>query len=113
MNTTLHPLLHRYVVVFFDDILVYSRTMEEHMDHLSKVFQLLGNDQWHIKLSKRKFGQTTISYLGNVISQKGVVTDPTKIKGVATWPMPTTSSHCEVSWVSLVSTGTLSRNMQS
>lgn len=52
MNTTLHPLLRRCVIVFFDDILIYSKTMEEHLDHLRQVFQLLAQDQWHIKLSK-------------------------------------------------------------
>jgi hypothetical protein len=88
MNMTLHPLLRRCVIVFFDDILVYSKTWEEHLQHLRQVFQLLARDQWHIKLSKCKFGQTSIAYLGHVISENGVATDPAKIAAVVSWPTP-------------------------
>jgi hypothetical protein len=89
MNTTLHPLLRCCVIVFFDDILVYSKTLEEHMHHLRQVFQLLAKDHWHIKLSKCKFAQTSISYFGHVISASGVAIDPSKIEAVASWPTPT------------------------
>jgi len=88
MNMTLHPLLRRCVIVFFDDILVYSKTLEEHLQHLRQVFQLLAQDQWHIKLSKCKFGQTSIAYLGHIIGENGVATDPAKIVAVASWPTP-------------------------
>jgi hypothetical protein len=88
MNTTLHPVLRRCAIVFFDDILVYSQTMEEHNEHLRHVFQLLSKDQWHIKLSKCKFAQTSISYLGHIISDQGVATDPSKIDAVLSWPTP-------------------------
>lgn len=52
MNATLAPELRKFVIVFFDDILVYSRTYEEHLSHLAQVFQWLSADQWKIKLSK-------------------------------------------------------------
>jgi hypothetical protein len=89
MNTTLKPLLHRCAIVFFDDILIYSKTFEEHIDHLHKIFSLLAEDQWHIKLSKCRFFQIEIAYLGHIISERGVSTDPAKIEAVVTWPTPT------------------------
>jgi hypothetical protein len=79
MNSTLAPGLRKFVVVFFNDILVYSRTFEEHLDHLTQVFQWLAKDQWKIKLSKCKFAQREIFYLGHIISERGIATDPAKI----------------------------------
>lgn len=72
MNTTLQPCLRKFVLVFFDDILVYSATLEEHLAHLRFVFELLSRDQWKLKLSKCSFAQTEIFYLGHVISAAGV-----------------------------------------
>lgn len=57
MNSTLHPLLRKCALVFFDDILVYSRTFKDHLDHLCQVFSLLARDQWQLKLTKCKFAQ--------------------------------------------------------
>lgn len=89
MNTTLKPLLQKCVIVFFDDILVYSSSFEEHLVHLRQVFDLLAKDQWLVKLNKCKFAQESISYLGHVISSKGVGTDPSKIESIQQWPQPT------------------------
>jgi transposase InsO family protein len=89
MNTTLKPLLRRCVLVFFDDILIYSKTFEEHLDHLAQVLSLLAKDQWYVKLSKCKFAQRTIAYLGHVISEAGVSTDLSKVEAVNNWPKPT------------------------
>ena len=93
MNTTLAPILRKFALVFFDDILVYSRTWEDHLNHLSQVLQLLLQDQWHIKLSKCAFAQQQIAYLGHVISSKGVSTDPNKVEVVKSWPVPTNSKE--------------------
>lgn len=79
MNHTLHPLLRYCVLVFFDDILVFSQTLEDHQEHLRQVLALLHKDQWKVKLSKCSFGQQQISYLGHVISTQGVSTEPGKI----------------------------------
>lgn len=88
MNTSLAPLLRKCVVVFFDDILVYSQSFEDHVQHLSQVLTILHQDQWFVKLSKCKFAQQTISYLGHVISAHGVSTDPAKVEAIVSWPVP-------------------------
>ena len=79
MNVTLSLGLRKSVLVFFDDILIYSRTYEEHIKHLALVMQWLSDDNWKIKFSKCKFAQTSITYLGHVISGQGVSTDSSKI----------------------------------
>lgn len=76
MNTTLAPLLRKCVLVFFDDILIYSNSYEEHLSHVAQVLELLHKDQWKVKLSKCSFAKRQIAYLGHVISEKGVSTDP-------------------------------------
>jgi hypothetical protein len=83
MNTTLQPLLRKCVVVFFDDILVYSRSLPDHLEHLCSVLQLLRRDHWQVKLSKCSFGQQQIAFLGHVIDNHGVSSDPNKINKVA------------------------------
>jgi hypothetical protein len=88
MNKTLKPLLCKCVIAFFDDILVYSKSLPKHMEHLAAVLQLLRRDQWQVKLSKCSFGQQQISYLGHVINSAGVASDPQKRNKVANWPTP-------------------------
>jgi hypothetical protein len=89
MNVTLAPGLRQFVIVFFDDILVYNRSFEEHVQHLRMVFQWLRADKWKLKLSKCSFAQESISYLGHVISAAGLATDPSKIQAIVDWPTPT------------------------
>jgi hypothetical protein len=88
MNSTLSPLLRKCVLVFFDDILVYSATLSEHLVHLRQVSQLLAADKWQVKLSKCIFAQQQLSYLGHIISAAGIGTDPSKIAVVQSWPQP-------------------------
>jgi hypothetical protein len=88
MNSTLAPLLRKCTLVFFDDILIYSQSYEEHLQHLETVFQLLRQEKWTVKLSKCSFATREISYLGYIISDAGVSTCPDKIKAVADWPIP-------------------------
>ncbi|CAN6249028.1 unnamed protein product [Urochloa humidicola] len=88
MNCTLAPLLRKCVIVFFDDILIYSKSWEEHLVHLREVLQLLQQDKWHVKLSKCKFAQRKIAYLGHVISEAGVSTDMSKVEAIINWPAP-------------------------
>jgi hypothetical protein len=89
MNPTLAPLLRQCVLVFFDDILVYRQSYTDHLVHLEQVLKLLQQEQWYVKLSKCAFAIREISYLGYIISEKGVSTSPDKIKDVLEWPTPT------------------------
>ena len=76
------------VGVFFYDILIYSSSYEEHLEHIQQVLQLLQKDQWKVKLSKCAFAQRKVTYLGHVISEQGVATDPSKVTAVLNWPVP-------------------------
>jgi hypothetical protein len=79
MNTILFPLLRKGVLVFIDDILVYSSNLEDHVSLLKQVFQLLQEHQLKVKHSKCTFTQQSLTYLGHVISGAGVSTDPKNI----------------------------------
>jgi hypothetical protein len=76
--------------VFFDDILIYSRSLEEHKHHLLLVLEILKINKLFLKESKCTFGTDKVEYLGHEISQQGVSTDPEKIAAVANWSIPTT-----------------------
>lgn len=93
MNHVFQDISRKFVLVFFDDILVYSRTWEELLEHLTEVFLILQQQQLYLKLSKCIFGATLIEYLGYFISAKGVSTDPKKIVVIRDWPNPTTQKH--------------------
>jgi hypothetical protein len=84
--------LDRFVVVFIDDILVFSKTMEEHEDHLRLVLEKLISNQLCTKFSKCEFWLTEVAFLGHVISAGGVLVDPGKVKDVLNWmPLATIS----------------------
>ncbi|CAN6225874.1 unnamed protein product [Urochloa humidicola] len=89
MNHILAPLLRKCVVVFIDDILIYSKTKEEHAQHIKMVFDLLKEHQFKVRLSKCTFAQTQLKYLGHVITAEGVATDPKKVQDVLNWKSPT------------------------
>lgn len=72
MNELLKPFLRHFAAVFFDDILVYSSTFEDHVSHLTRVFQALLEGQFFLKSSKCLFAQRQLEYLGHIVSQKGV-----------------------------------------
>lgn len=88
MNGTLSPLLRKCVIVFFDDILVYSSSYENHLNYLQQVLALLAKDQWVVKLKKCQFAKQEIHYLGHVLKDGGVHTDPAKVTAVQEWPQP-------------------------
>jgi hypothetical protein len=90
MNASLVPVLRKFALVFFDDILIYSATYDEHLTHLKEVLVILLWDQWKAKLAKCAFAQQRIAYLGHVISAAGVSTDESKIEAIRDWPIPTT-----------------------
>jgi hypothetical protein len=81
--------LDKFIQVFIDDILIYSRMMEEHDEHLRLVLQCLRENKLYGKLSKCSFYQSKIHYLGHVISDEGITVDPTKVEAIMEWPAPT------------------------
>lgn len=90
MNTVFAPLLRKCVLVFVDDILVYSNSLQEHVQHLQQVFELLQDHGLYVKASKCSFAQQHLEYLGHIIGVTGVATDPAKIQAVSKWPVPKT-----------------------
>jgi hypothetical protein len=88
MNDVLRPYLRRFVLVFFDDILIYSPTWAEHLQHLSIVLNTLHANKLHVKRSKCSFGASFVAYLGHVISEGGVAMDSDKVVAVSSWPTP-------------------------
>jgi hypothetical protein len=88
MNGVFKDYLDKFVIVFLDDILVYSRTEEEQEQHLRMVLQVLRENQLYAKLSKCSFYQERIHYLGHIISKDGIAVDPKKIEAIREWSMP-------------------------
>jgi hypothetical protein len=88
MNEIFKNQLRRYVLVFFDDILVYSTNWEDHLKHLETTLAILKNHNLFAKLGKCEFGQMSVRYLGHIISHEGVGVDPEKISTMVEWPQP-------------------------
>lgn len=92
MNELLKSFLRKFVTVFFDDILVFSPTFDDHLKHLACVFDSLIEGQIFLKESKCSFAQQQLEYLGHIISAKGVAPNLANIKEMVEWPVPTTTN---------------------
>jgi hypothetical protein len=88
MNTALETFLRKFVMVFLDNILIYSPSLEEHYNHLRMVLAKLREHQFFLKHKKCAFVKKELQYLGHVISREGVATDPTKTVAMLAWPRP-------------------------
>jgi hypothetical protein len=90
MNKVFMEYLDRLVVVFIDDILIYSKSDSDHEEHLRLVLQKLRDNQLYAKYSKCEFWIDEVSFLGHIISNGGIIVDLAKVKGIVAWSIPTT-----------------------
>ena len=88
INHVFRPYVDLFVVVFIDDILVYSKDRENHDTHLRVVLETLRKEQLYAKLSKCEFWLNEMSFLGNIVSKEGILVDPKKIEVVVEWKPP-------------------------
>lgn len=88
MNKVFAQYLRKFILVFFDDILIYSKNYKEHMQHVQIVLELLRQHQLFAKKSKCVFAVPQVEHLGHIISGSGVATDPQKVEAVKSWPQP-------------------------
>ncbi|XP_057520884.1 uncharacterized protein LOC130801134 [Amaranthus tricolor] len=90
MNEVLRPFLGNFIVVCLDDILIYSRGITEHLDHLQQLFDVLRKQRLYGKLEKCSFFLPEVNFLGYIIGKTGVIVDPSKVQAIKDWPVPTT-----------------------
>ncbi|XP_066313550.1 uncharacterized mitochondrial protein AtMg00860-like [Miscanthus floridulus] len=88
MNDVLQPFLCRFMLVFFNDILIYNMSWSEHLQHMGLIFTALRAHGLYLRRSKCSFGSLSVAYLGHVISADGIAMDSDKVAAVASWPMP-------------------------
>ncbi|KAA3483554.1 DNA/RNA polymerases superfamily protein [Gossypium australe] len=93
MNRIFRPLLDKFVVVFIDDILIYSRDEHEHAEHLRTVLQILQDNRLYAKFSKSEFWLKEVGFLGHIVSGDGVRVDPGKISAIVDWKSPKNMSE--------------------
>jgi hypothetical protein len=93
MNTVFKPELDKFVVVFIDDILVYSENEKDHEDHLRIVLTRIRDHKFYAKFSKCEFWLKKVPFLGHILSENGVSVDPSKVQEVLDWKTPITVSE--------------------
>ncbi|GJT13186.1 putative reverse transcriptase domain-containing protein [Tanacetum coccineum] len=93
MNRMCKPYLDKFIIVFIDDILIYSKNKEEHGEHLKTILNLLRSEKLYAKFSKCDFWLDSVQFLGHVIDSSGVHVDPAKIEAIKNWAAPTTPTE--------------------
>ncbi|GJR02808.1 putative reverse transcriptase domain-containing protein [Tanacetum coccineum] len=93
MNRVCKPYLDRFVIVFIDDILIYSKSRKEHEGHLKLILKLLKEEELYAKFSKCEFWLSKVQFLGHVIDSEGIHVDPAKIESIKDWASPKTPTE--------------------
>ncbi|KAK1431927.1 hypothetical protein QVD17_08733 [Tagetes erecta] len=93
MNRVCKPYLDKFVIVFIDDILIYSRNKEDHEQHLRLILELLAKEKLYAKFSKCEFWMREVQFLGHIVNESGIQVDPAKIEAVKLWEAPKTPTE--------------------
>jgi len=93
MNRVCRPYLDKFVIVFIDDILIYSKNKREHEQHLITILQLLRNEHLYAKFSKCEFWLRQVQFLGHVVNEEGIQVDPAKVEAIKKWEAPRTPTE--------------------
>ena len=93
MNRVCRPMLDKFVIVFIDDILIYSRSQVDHESHLREVLEMLRKEKLYAKFSKCEFWLREVKFLGHVVNSKGIMVDPAKIDAIMSWGCPKSPSE--------------------
>jgi hypothetical protein len=88
MNSIFHPYIRKFVIVYIDDILIFSKTEAEHQAHVRLVLEMLKREKFYVCKAKSSFAQKEIKYLGHIVDKQGIRPDPKKVEAVRTWPVP-------------------------
>jgi hypothetical protein len=96
MNHVFHPFLHHFFLVFFDDILIYSKTWPSHLSHVNQILHLLSKHQLFLKQYKYVFGASKLEYMGHIVGKDGVQVDPKQIESMQDWLLPKTLKSLRV-----------------
>eukprot|EP00253_Pinus_taeda_P007313 PITA_07313 len=89
MNDLFRPFIDEFVLVYLDDILVFSKSWNEHVCHVKKVLDVLKKEKPYVKLSKCEFGKTYLVYLGHIVGHGQLKIDPSKVQEIVNWPKNT------------------------
>ena len=93
MNDVLRPFLDDFVIVYLDDILIFSKTWEKHLKHVKQTLDVLKREKNYVKLSKCEFGKTSLNYLGHIVGGGELKIDPSKFAVIVNWPKPKSATE--------------------